>query len=545
MTGRSTSVFFKTEPRKHQYSALSAAYGHSYFAFFMEQGTGKSKVTIDLLSTYFIEKKEGTCIDAVLLIAPSGVHEQWFDEQLPEHAPIPYHAYLWEGNPGSYKRIKELSSFIDTKSSRIKWFLINIEAMATQAGLSWVKEYLNKNRCAVVVDEATIIKNPKAACTSSVVLKVNELLYSGKYLIKVNLTSVVRILLTGTHVTNNPFDLYSYGEFLLPNFWNMSYVTFKAHFGLLKTFVKQGSAGKGGSVDIQLNKEDIKKIHALIVNNVSTERIAAIMKTTQGVVSYLRAHPDCMVPYRNLVELKNRIAHISFSVLKKDCYDLPVKQKLISKIHMSREQKEVYASLIKEHYAEYNNKELDVTTKLALITRLSQVAGGFFPTNDRERPLRIKGNNKITAILREIEELDEFPLIICARFTAELELLSETLRAPVLYGPTPSIERRDLVSKFKNKEIDILLVQPEVCSMGYNFQVSCNMFFYSTDYSIDTREQMEDRIHRDGQDSDHVVYRDFVAVGTVDERIQEVLKEKKSLLDYMREPISINEFLGG
>jgi SNF2 family DNA or RNA helicase len=55
---------------------------------------------------------------------------------------------------------------------------------------------------------------------------------------------------------------------------------------------------------------------------------------------------------------------------------------------------------------------------------------------------------------------------------------------------------------------------------------------------------MEDRIHRDGQESDHVVYRDIIAKGTVDERIYTVLKDKKDLLSYMREP-SISEFLGG
>ena len=46
---------YKTLPREHQFRAFYAAWMKAFFAFYMEQGTGKSKVTIDLMSNYYRE----------------------------------------------------------------------------------------------------------------------------------------------------------------------------------------------------------------------------------------------------------------------------------------------------------------------------------------------------------------------------------------------------------------------------------------------------------------------------------------------------------
>ena len=38
---------FKTKPYAHQLKALERSWNKEYFAYFMEMGTGKTKVTID------------------------------------------------------------------------------------------------------------------------------------------------------------------------------------------------------------------------------------------------------------------------------------------------------------------------------------------------------------------------------------------------------------------------------------------------------------------------------------------------------------------
>ena len=61
---------FKTKPYEHQLTALKKSWDKKVFAYFMEMGTGKSKVLIDNISMLY-DKGE---IDGALIIAPKGVY---------------------------------------------------------------------------------------------------------------------------------------------------------------------------------------------------------------------------------------------------------------------------------------------------------------------------------------------------------------------------------------------------------------------------------------------------------------------------------------
>ena len=48
---------FKTDPYKHQLKALDMSWHKETFAYFMEMGTGKTKVLIDNMSMLSIEER--------------------------------------------------------------------------------------------------------------------------------------------------------------------------------------------------------------------------------------------------------------------------------------------------------------------------------------------------------------------------------------------------------------------------------------------------------------------------------------------------------
>ncbi len=48
---------FKTKPYEHQLEALKMSWDKPYFAYFMEMGTGKSKVLIDNIQCFMIMVK--------------------------------------------------------------------------------------------------------------------------------------------------------------------------------------------------------------------------------------------------------------------------------------------------------------------------------------------------------------------------------------------------------------------------------------------------------------------------------------------------------
>ena len=60
---------FKTKPYKHQLTALEKSWNRETYAYFMEMGTGKTKVLIDNAAMLYDKGK----IDGVLIVAPKGV----------------------------------------------------------------------------------------------------------------------------------------------------------------------------------------------------------------------------------------------------------------------------------------------------------------------------------------------------------------------------------------------------------------------------------------------------------------------------------------
>ena len=60
---------FKTVPYAHQITALEKSWSKENYAYFMEMGTGKSKVLIDNMSMLYDRGQ----INGVLILAPKGV----------------------------------------------------------------------------------------------------------------------------------------------------------------------------------------------------------------------------------------------------------------------------------------------------------------------------------------------------------------------------------------------------------------------------------------------------------------------------------------
>ena len=97
---------FKTEPYAHQIKALEMSWDRPYFAYFMEMGTGKSKVLIDNISMLYDNGK----INGVLIVAPKGVVKNWYEGEIPAHLVdhIDYKCVLWQSliNAKQQKKIR-------------------------------------------------------------------------------------------------------------------------------------------------------------------------------------------------------------------------------------------------------------------------------------------------------------------------------------------------------------------------------------------------------------------------------------------------------
>ena len=199
---------YKTEPYEHQKNALSQSAEKTEWAYFMEMGTGKTKVTIDNIAYLYLQRK----ITSVLIIAPKSVYTNW-ESEIETHMPdvLKYKIYKWNiDKPKDYFKMDE--------SPDLKIFLINVEALSTKRGYQACVEYLLKNKLNfVALDESTTIKNRSAKRT--------------KNILSLSKVSHIKRILTGSPITKSPLDLFTQCAFLSPELLGFhSYLAFRNRY---------------------------------------------------------------------------------------------------------------------------------------------------------------------------------------------------------------------------------------------------------------------------------------------------------------------------
>ena len=205
---------FKSKPFAHQLKALEMSWDKEVFAYFMEMGTGKSKVLIDNIAMLYDKGK----INGALIIAPKGVYKNWLESEIPNHLPdhIEKKIGFWQTKPDANDMKMLLKSDED-----LHICIMNIEAFSTKKGVEYAYKFLSCHRTLIGVDESTTIKNPNAKRTKSIL----TLSKHSKY----------RRILTGSPVTKSPLDLFSQCQFLDPWLLNQqSYYAFRTRYAICR-----------------------------------------------------------------------------------------------------------------------------------------------------------------------------------------------------------------------------------------------------------------------------------------------------------------------
>ena len=199
---------YKTQPYDHQRVALRKGATQSVFGFFMEQGTGKTKVTID--NAVYLYNME--LLDTVYVIAPNSVYTNWKKE-------IEIHS-----SANNYIYQHKIDKKFYPKKDKLNWYLMNIEAFSHKSGYNKGLELVERKGLTtmMVIDESTTIKN-RTAKRSKNVLKLGK---GVRY----------RRILTGTPVTKSPLDLWSQFAFLDEDLLGFkSFYTFRAHYCIMES----------------------------------------------------------------------------------------------------------------------------------------------------------------------------------------------------------------------------------------------------------------------------------------------------------------------
>ena len=214
---------FRMKPYKHQLTALEKSWNKETYAYFMEMGTGKTKVLIDNMSMLYDNGK----IDSALIIAPKGVVKTWYEQELPTHLPkhIENVTVLWQSN--ITKKQQVLLDNLMKIGTELHILIMNVEALSTKKGVDFAFKFLNSHNALMAIDESTTIKTPSAKRTKSII----SLGKMAKY----------RRIMTGSPVTKNPLDLYTQCLYLDPYLLDFqSYYAFRNRYAEMKTLNVRG-----------------------------------------------------------------------------------------------------------------------------------------------------------------------------------------------------------------------------------------------------------------------------------------------------------------
>ena len=460
---------FKLPPFDHQRTALTVGAHKKEFGYFMEMGTGKSKVLIDNIGMLHLAGQ----INFALIIAPKGVYRNWVAKEIPEHmSDDVYHRVIRWVSGGTKAQQDEVRS-VQTPYSGLTLFVMNVEAFSTvkgqQAG-EWLARKFGPHGL-IAIDESTTIKNPKAKRTKSLMKIASGFQY--------------RRLLTGSPVTKSPLDLYAQSEFLRPGL-----LGFESYWGF-------------------------------------QSRYAVTQKKKMGSKAFTQ-----IVGYKNIDELTYRVDQFSYRVLKKDCLDLPEKTYTARYVTLTDEQIKMYENIQQIAMHMFDDGEM-VTAPAVItqLLRLQQVMSGHLKTDSGETltfPSR-----RMDALVEILDEHDGKAIIWSRfrydiqQITAMLNKQYGEGSSAAYFGDTSDDRRNEIVKNFQNPNhpLRFFVGNPATAGYGLTLTEANLVVYYANDFNLETRIQSVDRAHRIGQ-RNPVTYVDLISEGTIDEKIVDALRFK-------------------
>ncbi|MCX5233547.1 DEAD/DEAH box helicase [Streptomyces sp. NBC_00233] len=285
-----------------------------------------------------------------------------------------------------------------------------------------------------------------------------------------------------------------------------------------------------------------------VENNLS-ELWALLDWTTPGLLGTLTAFRD---RYARAVEADgdresaNRLARLVRPFLlrrrKADpgiAPELPPKTETDQPVSLTKEQASLYEALVRESLAAIG--EADGMARRGLVMKL--LTGLKQVCNHPAQYLKEK-NAKLAGRSGKLELLDELLDAIVAEegsvlvFTQYVEmgrlleqhLAARGIAAQFLHGGTPVKQREEMVDRFQRGERQVFLLSLKAAGTGLNLTRAGHVIHFDRWWNPAVEDQATDRAYRIGQTQPVQVHR-LIAEGTVEDRIAEMLKQKKGLAD--------------
>ncbi|MFB2891698.1 DEAD/DEAH box helicase [Aerosakkonemataceae cyanobacterium BLCC-F50] len=321
----------------------------------------------------------------------------------------------------------------------------------------------------IVVDEAQNIKNPKAAQTRAIL----------------KLEAPHKLALTGTPVENRLLDLWS-----IFNFLNPGYLGKEAQFRKL--------------FEIPIQKEN-DRIKSATLKKLVEPFILRRVKTDPSIIN-----------------------------------DLPDKVEQKVYCNLTKEQASLYEALVKDVTEKIKDSEGIERKGLILSTllKLKQICN--HPAQFLQDGSEFSGerSHKLSRLVEMVEEAisEGESLLVFSQFKDICDGLERYFKQTCHYntyyihGGTNREKREQMISQFQAEETEpsVFILSLKAGGVGITLTKANHVFHFDRWWNPAVEDQATDRAFRIGQKKNVFVHK-FIAIGTLEERIDQMIEDKKKL----------------
>lgn len=421
----------------------------SFFMFTMKKsanfsvpGSGK---TSSVYGVFSFLSSQGL-VDKIVMIGPKNSFISWKDEF--------YNCF-------NDKRDLKLFNIQDYSSTRSKKNALLYEAAHKKNLLLFNYESLDSileelksiidDKTLLVFDEVHKVKNPNGKRAKNSL----EISYNAKY----------TIALTGTPIPNSYLDIKN----LLNILYHEEYNDF---FGFK---------------DVQLQNPSEYDIE-----NINKKIQPFFCRTTKKQLEVPEANPDIIIPCK-VSDKENQIFNILLLKYAKN------RLALIIRLLQLESNPKMLLKAISENQEDFSDI-LDTTLDPGFIDYIDYSQDIIDLINSIDR------TKKFNFCIQQVEQLNSEgkSVIVWCIFVDSIRQLAfqlekKRISVGVIYGSTSEEERRDILNKFKEKEIDVLITNPHTLAESVSLHSVCHdAIYYEYSYNLVHLLQSKDRIHRLG-----------------------------------------------
>lgn len=459
-----------------QRQAIKEAKDKEFFAFFMEQGLGKTRTV--LYEFHFKVTRE--LADCLFVVVPRSLRGTWKEEA--EELGLPYPVVLVDSDKKALKALESVRGPVV--------LVCHYEQVQTHGRRLLEKLLEDKRKIYLALDESVRIKNHK-----SVIGDVLYLVANGKKRTKVS-AKVSRVIddprgpvafrrvLSGTPAPQGPHDLWMQFKF-------GGVMEKTPYYAFRNTYCRMGG---------YLGKQ--------------------------------------IMGAQNMDILRMRTGSFVFRAKKKDWTDLP--EKLWAKpreVELTPEQRNAYREIMNEFVLELGPDDV-ITVEMAITVKnkLQQICSGWVYDNDKQvrEIVPLDKNPKLQEVRSIIEDVETKLLVFYFfRPTREyLEQMAQDMGIDYVFleSGLKDAEMSARKARFNNEDsVKVAFCQIDAVKEGHTLlgteAMPChNTVFVENTYSLYARAQGEDRNHRHGQ-KNPVTYHD-ISTSKEDRAIIKALQKK-------------------